>query len=227
MPDDQVEFNCPHCNQLYKLTTQQLQRYAGRSTNCRKCQQPFQFPSAAEPEPEPEQEAAEEQPVEEEPAPQQHYAAGPAYEPPSQPQYVPNAAAPQPAQRQSLNYRGPQSARPKPSVLDFLLFRAMVTPVIIQVVFWFGVALFIYAGVMMIQAALNPPPPLMPGFNYGGRVVTPSQGINTELLVVGLGYAILGPILVRVYCELIVVLFRILDALRDVKDVLDDRLPRP
>ncbi len=41
-----IEFRCPHCSQLYRLSHEQLARYSGRTSNCRKCQQPFTFPAA-------------------------------------------------------------------------------------------------------------------------------------------------------------------------------------
>lgn len=221
MAEDHVEFNCPHCNQLYKLTTAQLQRYAGRTTNCRKCQQPFEFPSAApepepEPQPQPQVETYHDQLTQEHAAAYHETPAGHYQPPPSQPA----AAAP----HQPIDYRRPARTRARPTVMDYLLFRGMLTPVVIQVLFWLGVVATVYLGVMMIYAALNPPQVQM--YGYGMRQ-PPARSMNTELLILGLVYAILGPIVVRVYCELIIVIFRILDALRDMTDVLDERLPRP
>jgi len=80
---------------------------------------------------------------------------------------------------------------------EFLTFRKMITPVVIQVLFWIGVALVVIAGIVMIVIGI-----------YQGALV-PMFG--------GLLYILLGPIFVRVYCEVIMVFFRMLDALTDIK----------
>ena len=70
---------------------------------------------------------------------------------------------------------------------DFLRFRRMVTPVLIQVLFWLGLLATVGAGVVMMI---------------------------TEDVLVGLAILVLGPIAVRVYAELLIVLFRIHTALQ-------------
>jgi hypothetical protein len=65
----------------------------------------------------------------------------------------------------------------------------MVTPVIIQVLFWLGVAVSVVAGLLEIGES-------------------PLGGL---LLIV------LGPLVVRLYCELLIVVFRIHDLLRAVE----------
>jgi hypothetical protein len=72
---------------------------------------------------------------------------------------------------------------------DFFSFRQMVTPVIIQVLFWLGVAVSVVAGLFALGES-------------------PLGGL---LLIV------LGPLVVRIYCELLIVLFRIHDSLRAVE----------
>lgn len=62
---------------------------------------------------------------------------------------------------------------------DYLLFRKMITPVIIQILFWVGIAGIIIAAFM------------------SGHVLK------------GLGIIIFGPLVLRVYCELLMVMFRI------------------
>ena len=76
---------------------------------------------------------------------------------------------------------------------DFLTFRKMITPVVIQVLFWIGVL------VMLIAA-----------------IVSFAQGTAASVLS-GLVMLILGPLMVRIYCELLIVMFRILDALREIQ----------
>ncbi len=72
---------------------------------------------------------------------------------------------------------------------EFFSFRQMVTPLIIQVLFWVGVAGSVVVGL----AALGDSP-------LGG------------LLII-----VLGPLFVRIYCELLIVIFRIHDSLRTVE----------
>ena len=73
---------------------------------------------------------------------------------------------------------------------DFLSFRKMITPVIIQVIFWLGVVGSVLVGL---------------GAVLGGR------GLY------GLGLIVIGPIVVRIECELLILLFRMHDALQEIK----------
>lgn len=78
---------------------------------------------------------------------------------------------------------------------DFLRFRRMVTPVLIQVLFWLGVLAVVGTGVVMMI---------------------------TEDVLVGLAILVLGPIAVRVYAELLIVLFRIHTALQRMARQLEE-----
>ncbi len=79
---------------------------------------------------------------------------------------------------------------------DFLAFRRMITPVIIQVLFWMGVVASVVAGVASIA---NRQP------------------------VLGLLLIIVGPLVVRVYAELLILLFRINETLTDIKNNTERR----
>jgi hypothetical protein len=78
---------------------------------------------------------------------------------------------------------------------DFLTFKKMITPVIIQIAFWIGVVVCIIAGI----ASLGDEP--IPGI----------------LLI------LLGPLGVRIYCELIIVIFSINDTLTQTRNLLRDK----
>ncbi len=71
---------------------------------------------------------------------------------------------------------------------DFLSFRRMITPIIIQIVFWIGVIVCVLVGL----------------------------GILTYSAVAGLLVILLGPLVVRLYCELMIVIFRISETLTDI-----------
>ena len=88
---------------------------------------------------------------------------------------------------------------------DFLKFRKMVTPVIIQILFWLGVAVCIVLGLISIVRGVNA--------NHGGGL----------MVLAGYMWIFLGPIVVRIYCELLIVIFSIHDRLGQLKDVLEQK----
>jgi hypothetical protein len=81
---------------------------------------------------------------------------------------------------------------------EFFSFRRMITPVLIQVIFWLGVAISVIGGIGLIA---------------GDR---PGLGIL---------WIVIGPLVVRVYCELLIVIFRIHDSLKAVEQNTSPSLP--
>jgi len=79
---------------------------------------------------------------------------------------------------------------------DYLTFRRFITPVVIQIIFWIGVAVCVIRGITMIAASAGA---------FGGAI-----GIVGGLIVL-----FVGPIAVRVICELIMAVFRIHEALTE------------
>lgn len=75
----------------------------------------------------------------------------------------------------------------------------MVTPLIIQVLFWIGVGLCVLVGLVNISLGAAAP--------YGGG----------KLVLSGVLYLLLGPLFTRIYCELLIIGFRILDTLRNIE----------
>ncbi len=75
---------------------------------------------------------------------------------------------------------------------DFLTFKKMITPMIIQILFWIGVAAAVIGGFVTM-------------FSSGG-------------FWQGLLAIILGPIFVRLFTELLIVTFSINDSLRIIKN---------
>ncbi len=74
---------------------------------------------------------------------------------------------------------------------EFLSFRKMVTPILIQVFFWIGVVGTVVGGLGLI---------------IGG------QGFGGLLLL------LLGPLFVRVYCEILILFFRMNETLTEIKN---------
>jgi hypothetical protein len=86
---------------------------------------------------------------------------------------------------------------------DFLAFRTMLTPVIIQAVFWLGAAVCMIVGLIFILSGVG---------QYGG-------GPN---VLKGFLLLFLGPIGVRIYCEILIIFFRINETLTEIKHALEE-----
>lgn len=81
----------------------------------------------------------------------------------------------------------------------FFRFERMITPLIIQVLFWVGFIGTILAGLFLMITSL---------VGDGGF-----GGVFTGLMLL-----LLGPIGVRIYCEILIVAFKLLGLLVDVRD---------
>jgi hypothetical protein len=79
---------------------------------------------------------------------------------------------------------------------DWLTFDKMITPTIIQIIFWVLAALVVLSGLISL-------------FAFGGGF----WGVVRSVI-----WIVVGPIIVRIYCEVIIVLFRIHDRLREISD---------
>jgi len=88
---------------------------------------------------------------------------------------------------------------------DFFVFRLMVTPLIIQIVFWLGVLASVGLGVRMIAEGLDTKRP--------GR-----NEVSIYMIAAGVAITFGGPLLVRVYCELAIIFFKIHDELKEAND---------
>jgi Domain of unknown function (DUF4282) len=75
---------------------------------------------------------------------------------------------------------------------DFLRFETMITPAVIQIIFWIAVVIAVIAGFVEM-------------FQGGFAVIT------------GLLTIILGPLAARIYCEIIIIFFRINEHLREIQ----------
>ncbi len=73
---------------------------------------------------------------------------------------------------------------------EFLAFRKMITPMIIQVIFWIGVVLAVILGFVMLF----------------------------QNVLLGLIQIIVGPILVRIWCELVILAFKMLETLQEIRE---------
>jgi hypothetical protein len=83
---------------------------------------------------------------------------------------------------------------------DFLLFRRMITPYFVIGLFWLGVAASVLSGLFIILSSFR---------EFGG---------GPPMMLLGLLTMIVGPVMVRIYCELLILLFRINETLTDIRN---------
>ncbi|MEI6675922.1 MAG: DUF4282 domain-containing protein [Verrucomicrobiota bacterium] len=88
---------------------------------------------------------------------------------------------------------------------DFIKFKKMITPVIIQILFWIGTVVSVIAGLVSMVGGASA--------HYGGG----------SMVFMGLLLILLGPIVTRIYCEILIVIFSINDTLTEVKNLLKDK----
>ena len=85
---------------------------------------------------------------------------------------------------------------------DFIKFRKMITPAIIQVLFWVGAVVSVLTGLVTMGTSFG---------RYGG---------GAAAFLGGLLIIILGPVVVRIYCELLILFFRMNETLTEIKNGL-------
>ena len=83
---------------------------------------------------------------------------------------------------------------------DFLAFRRMVTPILVQILYWALTALAIIGGLIFLIV-----------------------GDGAAERVGGLLWMLLGPLVIRVYAEFIIIAFRINETLSEIRRELRER----
>jgi hypothetical protein len=82
--------------------------------------------------------------------------------------------------------------------VKFLSFDEMVTPLMIKIVYWIGIGASVLSGLGLVFTGI--------GSRYGG-----GGAVISGLLVI-----VFGPLMVRIWCELMIVLFEIHKNLVDI-----------
>jgi hypothetical protein len=82
---------------------------------------------------------------------------------------------------------------------DWLSFDKMIAPIIIKILFWIGSIAFIIFGIVTIFQAFGP--------------LGSAWSFLSGLLII-----VLGPVMVRVWCEILIVIFKIHDSLVEIKN---------
>jgi hypothetical protein len=91
--------------------------------------------------------------------------------------------------------------------VEFLLFRRMIAPLVIQIIFWVGTVLMLFGGLIMAVLSLTQ-------ISQVGAVAL----IGT---LTGFAYMLFGPIVLRVYCEVLIIFFRMYETMKDVKEGIE------
>lgn len=100
------------------------------------------------------------------------------------------------------NDSSPAARDGEPSLEDFWAFRTMLTPLLIQILFWIGVFACIGFGVYLIVQATTPEP------------------LDKVRVMHGVAWIMFGPLAVRLVCESIILFFRINETLTEIKNKL-------
>jgi hypothetical protein len=86
---------------------------------------------------------------------------------------------------------------------EFFSFRKMITPTIIRFIFWIGSGLMVIAGLVAL-------------FSNLGRYGSAASAIGGLLTI------FIGPVVVRIACEQVILFFRINETLSDIRSDLQD-----
>ncbi len=92
---------------------------------------------------------------------------------------------------------------------DFLLFRRMITPLIIQFIFWVGVIVCVIAGFIMIGSGAS-------GSRYDEYY---GKSSGSEFLI-GILLIFVGPLVIRLFCESLILFFRMNETLTEIKNTI-------
>jgi len=84
---------------------------------------------------------------------------------------------------------------------DFLTFRRMITPIIIQIVFWIGIIGILVLGILVIVDGV-------------------CDESDVGEVIIGVLFLIIGPLIWRVFCEILILTFRIIETLADLRNIL-------
>jgi predicted Zn finger-like uncharacterized protein len=168
----------------------------GKQIKCPKCNNPFTVTAGGAPPPRPQGVA---------PAPVAPMPVAP--DPLEQLSGMESAGDDLPPPRRPGGYsRGSGSGNP---FADFLTFRLFITPMVIQVLFWLGVLGCLIWGMIALYGAVR-----MLEFSFAAALI-PLTGAMLILFI--------GPIMVRVQCELTMVFFRMYDTLREIRDINESK----
>jgi len=89
------------------------------------------------------------------------------------------------------------------NVWDYLSFKRMITPKLVNIFFWIGTIISLVIGL--------------------GLFIISLVNINSQGILIGFLIMLLGPLVIRIYCELIMVFFMINETLTDISKILEQK----
>ena len=99
----------------------------------------------------------------------------------------------------------------------FFSFERMITPVIIKILFWIGMVISAIAGIVVFVTGIN---------------IAILDGEVTAIIFAfllgvlgGILTFVIGALITRIYCELMILAFRINETLTDIKVLLEKNQP--
>jgi hypothetical protein len=112
------------------------------------------------------------------------------------------------SERAALDDRSSGAPGRRSYFVDLLLFRRLIAPTIIQIMFWLGVASVLLSSLMGA---------------IGGLVALVNSSAVQGLLMIFLSllYIPFGVLVVRLWCEMLILFFRMNETLTDIKDALE------
>ncbi|VTR92709.1 Hypothetical membrane protein OS=Gracilibacillus boraciitolerans JCM 21714 GN=JCM21714_4748 PE=4 SV=1: DUF4282 [Gemmata massiliana] len=110
-------------------------------------------------------------------------------------------------------------------IIDFVTFRLMITPILIQIVFWFGTLSCIVSGLKVITESFQSSDSYTTPFDDrslrapGGidrpkMKEEPKRTFSFQTFALGVVIIFVGPLIVRLYCEIFIIIFKIHDELK-------------
>ena len=85
---------------------------------------------------------------------------------------------------------------------DILAFRRTITPIIIKIVFWIGLIVILVLGIVAIVDGVS------------------NDSDIGEMIAAGVLILVFGPIIWRVLCEILLLTFRIIENLADIRNII-------
>ena len=116
--------------------------------------------------------------------------------------------------------RGSHGILEKSDLVDFLTFRKMIAPLVIQVFFWIGVLVSVIGGLwIMVLSFFSVKYVSSSGMGFGEY----DRGFSGWVFLQGLLILLLGPVFCRINAELFILFFRMNATLTDIKNNADRR----
>jgi hypothetical protein len=103
---------------------------------------------------------------------------------------------------------------------DFLRFRRMLTPLLIEILFWVGLVACEIGGVLLLVGLRRVPV----AKDAANEVLRNLGGSGVGTMAAAVALMIFGPVAVRLFCESLILMFRINETLTDIKNIWESRL---